>query len=158
MREYSDLMSEALRKNLERVDTLKAFQSAIHAVNITAANYENEPGISMIVMSYPTYGNDYLLVTIYLTEKGRVMKDVGSFIDDLRHRLPGLDYDGDVQVDATLQTKTWRLIDRQAIYAYEGETKHPRITVLVNASRSTNCVRRETGEMVPVYEFVCLEE
>ena len=157
MREYSDLMREALQKNRERVDTLKAFQSAIHAVNITAANYENEPGINMIVMSYPVYGNDYLLVTIYLTEKGRVLKDVGSFIDELQYLIPGLEYDGDVYVDATEQIKTWKLVDRKASYDCDG-IKNPRITVSANASKSTNCIRRETGEMVPVYEFVCLEE
>jgi len=157
MRTYSKLMSEALQKNRERVDTLFAFQSAIHAVNMTIEEYEKEEGISMITAAYPAHGDDYLLVIIYLSEKGRVMKDVGSFIDNLQHLLPGLEYNGDVYVDATRQEKTWNLIDRKVSYNCDG-IKNPRITVKVNASKSTNCVRRETGEMVPVYEFVCLEE
>lgn len=157
MRKYSDLMSEALRKNRERVETLYAFQSAIHAANMTIAEYENEDGIAFITISYPDSGDDYMLITIYLSEKGKIVKDVGSFIDDFRHLLPGLEFKDDIYTDAVNQTKTWDMRDRGAHFVIDGVSKNPRVVVRVDASKSTTCKRVPTGEMVPVYEFICEE-
>jgi hypothetical protein len=156
MRTYQSLIKEALKMNLQRVNTIYAFQPIIHKVNSLVEEYEKEDGIDYVNVAYPNSGNDYLLIVFYLSEKGKIMKDIGSFIDDLKFILPGLEYEGDVETDATHQTKIWNLVHNKITYCCDG-ARNPKITIKADASKSTTCKRVPTGEMIPLYEFICEE-
>ena len=156
MKSYTKLMEEALQENREWIDCLQAYQEIITTTNYLAEEYQEEDGIGSIYPLYPTHAGDYFLITLYLTEKGKIMKDIGSFIDELITKT-GLEYDGDIYVDADSQTKTWTLIHRGICYTHNG-IMNPKVKVKVDASKSQTCKRVPTGEMVPVYEFICEEE
>ena len=156
MEKYSNLMEKILQRNKDGVNTLIAFQSIIFEANDLVAEYKKEDGIEHITLCYPYYGNDYLLITIYLSEKGKIIKDVGTFLEAFVQKT-GCEYDGDVQVDADKQSKTWSLVHRGLCYTYLGGVENPRIRIIVDAKKATVCKRVPTGEMVPVYEFICTE-
>jgi len=157
MEKFSVLMEKALESNREKIDTLSAFQKIITEMNNLAEEYEKEEGIEYISFSYPTCADDYLLVTICLSKKGKIIKDVGTFIEAFVERT-NCEYNGDVTVDADEQTKSWRFIHRGICYTYCDNVKNPRVTITVDAKKSTICKRVPTGKMVPVYEFICEEE
>lgn len=156
MEKYSNLMEKTLQKNKDSINTLIAFQSIIAETNNLVAEYEKEDGIEYVSLCYPCYGNDYLLITIYLSEKGRIIRDVGTFLEAFVQKT-GCEYDGDVQVDADHQHKTWTLVHRGLCYTYLGRVENPRIRIVADAKKATVCKRVPTGEMIPVYEFVCVE-
>ena len=157
MKSYQELIKKCLTENREKVEMLQAYEPVIRTVNDAVAEYENEEGIESIGVAYPTFLSDYLLVSIYLSEKGAIGKDIGSFLDELY--ACGLERSRDTFVKAKEQQKYWYLHHLGICYKSDtGTIYNPVVQVQVDAIKSQTCKRVETGEMVPVYEFVCEEE
>jgi hypothetical protein len=156
-----ELITKAHQKHKETVATIESFDKIIEVANRLVKEYKGTDYVDFISMAYPQDSNDYLLIIIYLAEKGSIMRDLGTFIDELVSET-GLEFIGDVLSDANNQTKRWELIDKTRSYTIscgtEDYLRHPRVAVKVDATKAKTCIRRETGRMIPEYEFVCEEE
>ncbi|MCK4498927.1 hypothetical protein KAU11_00345 [Candidatus Babeliales bacterium] len=156
MRTYEELFKKALDENRSRLNNLYAFKPVINAVNELAEEALKDPAFSSISCAYPTYGSDYLLVILYLAEKGSISKAGGIFIDELKDRIY-LEQDSNVSEDGDKMMQSFRFTCPNISY-YADYIRHPCIVVAVDASKSKVCRQVSTGEMVPVYKIVCDEE
>lgn len=155
---YNDLLADVYQKHKITMDTVESFEQIIEVANRLVKEYEASDYIDFISIGYPRVADDYLMIVIYLKEKGSIIRDVGTFVDELVMET-GLEYVGDVHTDVKNQTKSWSLVDRTKCYDIGGDsTRNPRVTVKVDATKSATCVRKKTGRMIPEYEFVCEDE
>jgi hypothetical protein len=89
---------------------------------------------------------------MYLKEKGSIKKDIGFIFDDLKDI--GFITTRDKYVDSKNQCFTWYM--KYTKSSFKGE--HPKLTLNVDAQKSTKCVQVDTGKTEPVYEMVCEDE
>jgi len=160
-RTYDDLIMEAHKLNRITMATIESFEQIIEVANRLGKEYEDADTdvIDFISIAYPRCADDYLMIIIYLAEKGSIVRDFGTFVDELISET-GLEFVGEVVTDPDNQIKRWDLIDKTKSYSMETDTdiRHPRVTIKVDAKKSKACIRRKTGRMIPEYEFVCEEE
>ena len=156
MKSYQELIKECLAENRAKVEMLQAYESVIWSVNQAVVDFKNEEGIDFINVYYPSFSGDNLLVVIHLTEKGSIKKDIGMFLEVLY--MSGLERYRDTYVKADKQQKNWYLENKNFCYGDTNTVHNPEVHVQVDATKSQKCNRVATGEMVPIYEFVCEEE
>ncbi len=143
---YKELIKKMKEDNAARIQLLQTYETIISTANSLAETYKDEPGIDNISFSYPSGISDYLLILVYLSEKGSIKKDIGSFIESLQEHI-NLALDAEPIVDAKGQTKTWRFNEDSQ-----------KVIIIVNAEKSKKCTKVLTDKMEPIYEFICEDE
>lgn len=152
MTPYQKLFKDALNENQGRLRNLYAFKPIIECANKLVEEAEKNSAFSFITRAYPTHLTDYLLISLYLAEKGSISKDAEIFIDELQNQLNLKQTDS--ITNGTDEILTVSFICPDISYYVDG-FRHPKIVVNIDASKSKICHRVPTGEMVPVYELIC---
>ena len=132
---YKELIKKMKEDNAARIQLLQTYETIISTANSLAESF-----------SYPSGISDYLLILVYLSEKGSIKKDIGSFIESLQEHI-NLALDAEPIVDAKGQTKTWRFNEDSQ-----------KVIIIVNAEKSKKCTKVLTDKMEPIYEFICEDE
>jgi len=157
METYQEQFEELVKTNAARLMNLSIHKNIIDVANDAVKRYENEDGIDRIWVGYPEYESDRVSITVYLSEKGSIMKDIASFIDEIAINA-GLDYAGEPRTNEARETRIWDLTDPNNSYEGKYSIRNAKVDITADASKSKSCKRVATGEVVPVYKFVCEDE
>ena len=152
MTSYQDLIKKATNAHEGLLINLRVFKPIIECVNKLVEEAEKNPAFGSILCDYPKSSLDYLLITLFLVEKGSIAKDAGIFVDELQNQLNLRLIDS--STDGTQMTRTV-IFKHSGIDYSTNNLRHPKIIVKIDASKSEVCRRVPTGEMIPVYELVC---